>query len=261
MRLLRLRASVREASGECLCHSRSRGNGQDNPRSWSHSNTESRQTPRSARSASMAHWPECFDQLWRAITERVGTGAGGTADRRRVDALPRTRARAGRARGPWRAGRRRARRPRRGRPGTPLRAASSPCLLTGLDARLTATAARRCRISLATTSCSTARQTSDERPGEDTSARGARSRRTHANCTSRRDQAPGSVRWPPKRSASNRHPLAYLAALLEAEIAERAERRERRRLLDARFPIVKRLEDFRFDREHESPASNDRRAR
>ena len=41
-------------------------------------------------------------------------------------------------------------------------------------------------------------------------------------------------------------PLAYLAALLEAEVAERAERRERRRLLDARFPLLKRLEDFRF---------------
>jgi len=41
-------------------------------------------------------------------------------------------------------------------------------------------------------------------------------------------------------------PLAYLACLLEAEVAERAERRERRRLLDARFPLVKRLEDFRF---------------
>jgi DNA replication protein DnaC len=41
-------------------------------------------------------------------------------------------------------------------------------------------------------------------------------------------------------------PLAYLAALLEAETLERAERRERRRLLDARFPLVKRLEDFRF---------------
>ena len=40
-------------------------------------------------------------------------------------------------------------------------------------------------------------------------------------------------------------PLAYLAALLEAEVSERAERRERRRLLDARFPLVKRLEDFR----------------
>ena len=33
-------------------------------------------------------------------------------------------------------------------------------------------------------------------------------------------------------------PLAYLAALLEAEVQERAERRERRRLLDARFPIM-----------------------
>lgn len=42
-------------------------------------------------------------------------------------------------------------------------------------------------------------------------------------------------------------PLAYLAALLEGEVAERAERRERRRLLDARFPLLKRLEDFRFD--------------
>ena len=41
-------------------------------------------------------------------------------------------------------------------------------------------------------------------------------------------------------------PIAYLAALLEAEVAERAERRERRRLLDARFPLIKRLEDFRF---------------
>ena len=42
-------------------------------------------------------------------------------------------------------------------------------------------------------------------------------------------------------------PIAYLAALLEAEVQERAERRERRRLLDARFPLLKRLEDFRFD--------------
>ena len=41
-------------------------------------------------------------------------------------------------------------------------------------------------------------------------------------------------------------PLAYLAALLEAEMTERAERREKRRLIDARFPIIKRLEDFRF---------------
>lgn len=41
-------------------------------------------------------------------------------------------------------------------------------------------------------------------------------------------------------------PLAYLAALLETEVQERAERRERRRLQDARFPVIKRLEDFRF---------------
>jgi DNA replication protein DnaC len=42
-------------------------------------------------------------------------------------------------------------------------------------------------------------------------------------------------------------PVAYLAALLEAEVSERAERRERRRLLDARSPLLKRLEDFRFE--------------
>ena len=42
-------------------------------------------------------------------------------------------------------------------------------------------------------------------------------------------------------------PLAYLAALLEAEVQERSERRERRRLLDARFPLIKRLEDFHFE--------------
>ncbi|MGO9883809.1 MAG: ATP-binding protein, partial [Solirubrobacteraceae bacterium] len=41
-------------------------------------------------------------------------------------------------------------------------------------------------------------------------------------------------------------PVAYLAELLEAEMSERAERREKRRLIDARFPQIKRLEDFRF---------------
>jgi DNA replication protein DnaC len=41
-------------------------------------------------------------------------------------------------------------------------------------------------------------------------------------------------------------PIAYLAALLEAEHQERAERRERRRLIDARFPAIKRLQDFVF---------------
>jgi len=41
-------------------------------------------------------------------------------------------------------------------------------------------------------------------------------------------------------------PVAYLAALLQAEHQERAERRERRRLIDARFPLLKRLEEFQF---------------
>ena len=42
-------------------------------------------------------------------------------------------------------------------------------------------------------------------------------------------------------------PLAYLAALLKAKVQERTERREKRRLLDARFPPIKRSEDFRFE--------------
>ncbi len=41
-------------------------------------------------------------------------------------------------------------------------------------------------------------------------------------------------------------PMAYLAVLLDAETHERSERRERRRLIDARFPAIKRLEEFRF---------------
>jgi DNA replication protein DnaC len=41
-------------------------------------------------------------------------------------------------------------------------------------------------------------------------------------------------------------PTAYLAALLDAEMSERSERRERRRLLEAKFPLIKRLEDFHF---------------
>src|SRR3954467_392233 len=51
-------------------------------------------------------------------------------------------------------------------------------------------------------------------------------------------------------------PTAYLGALLEAEMAERAERRERRRLIDARFPQIKRLEDFNFaDNPNVAPAT------
>src|ERR1700758_4196733 len=41
-------------------------------------------------------------------------------------------------------------------------------------------------------------------------------------------------------------PVAYLAALLQAEHQERAERREHRRLIEARFPLLKRLEEFQF---------------
>ena len=45
---------------------------------------------------------------------------------------------------------------------------------------------------------------------------------------------------------SQQTPLAYLAALLEAEVDDRTERRRRRRLNEARFPLQKRLSEFRF---------------
>ena len=58
-----------------------------------------------------------------------------------------------------------------------------------------------------------------------------------------------------KALREQRTPVEYLAALLEAEMAERAERRERRRLIDARVPVIKRLEDFRYeDNPNVSPA-------
>jgi DNA replication protein DnaC len=42
-------------------------------------------------------------------------------------------------------------------------------------------------------------------------------------------------------------------ALLEAEVLERSERRERRRLIEARFPLIEHLEDFRFEDKPQDP--------
>jgi DNA replication protein DnaC len=50
-------------------------------------------------------------------------------------------------------------------------------------------------------------------------------------------------------------PVAYLAALLEAEVAERSQRREKRRLIDARFPALKHLEEFQFTDNAKVPQS------
>ena len=63
---------------------------------------------------------------------------------------------------------------------------------------------------------------------------------------SSRPSAAGSERWPPKPSASSRprsptSPRCWRPRSPNAPSAAR-----RRRLIDARFPLVKRLEDFRF---------------
>jgi DNA replication protein DnaC len=49
--------------------------------------------------------------------------------------------------------------------------------------------------------------------------------------------------------------MSYLWALLEAELDDRAERRRARRIREARFPRLKRLEDFRFEDAPQIPAA------
>lgn len=53
---------------------------------------------------------------------------------------------------------------------------------------------------------------------------------------------------------SNKGHLAYLDALLEAEIEDRDERRRSRRMVEAKFPRLKRLEDFNFAEAPQVPA-------
>ncbi len=54
-------------------------------------------------------------------------------------------------------------------------------------------------------------------------------------------------------SREGQTPLAYLAALLEAEVADRSERRERRRLVSAQFPAQKTLGEFNFSDNEQIP--------
>jgi DNA replication protein DnaC len=49
--------------------------------------------------------------------------------------------------------------------------------------------------------------------------------------------------------------LSFLAAVLEAELEDRSERRRHRRIAEAHFPRLKRLEDFRFDEAPRIPAA------
>ena len=55
-------------------------------------------------------------------------------------------------------------------------------------------------------------------------------------------------------------PVAYLAALMEAEMTERAERREKRRLIDARFPADQAPGGLPVLRQPQDPAGHHRRA-
>jgi DNA replication protein DnaC len=56
-------------------------------------------------------------------------------------------------------------------------------------------------------------------------------------------------------SRANHGHLAYLSALLDAELEDRAERRRHRRIVEARFPRLKRLEDFDFEEAPQVPAA------
>lgn len=56
-------------------------------------------------------------------------------------------------------------------------------------------------------------------------------------------------------SRANHSHLAYLSALLEAELEDRADRRRHRRIAEARFPRLKRLEDFNFNEAPQIPAA------
>jgi len=56
-------------------------------------------------------------------------------------------------------------------------------------------------------------------------------------------------------SRANHGYLTYLGALLEAELEDRADRRRHRRISEARFPRLKRLEDFDFSDAPQIPAA------
>lgn len=64
-----------------------------------------------------------------------------------------------------------------------------------------------------------------------------------------------AVRLADEAVRANQGHLAYLDALLEAELADRAERRRDRRIRDAKFPRLKRLEDFDFSDAPKIPAA------
>ena len=208
------------------------------------------------RNATAAPGPAAFDELWAALTGRYGARkpparwstslllcrdhgpdqvalavrgalAAGAIDGRAVAVLA-----------------------RRAQTGTGSRTAAD----TDSQPRLAAHRPARRPTSPTTTSCSEAPDdhATQERPdrGAGGADRGARDR---AQAPHRPAPLPHLGRRGHRASSRPRPHIS--AALLEAEMAERAERREKRRLIDARFPHIKRLEDFRFSRQPQRPAA------
>jgi DNA replication protein DnaC len=67
-----------------------------------------------------------------------------------------------------------------------------------------------------------------------------------------------AARWQSMEKEAGRGRLsysAYLAGLLEQELEDRAQRRAQRRVAEARFPLVKRLSDFQFEKAPVIPAA------
>ena len=188
-------------------------------------------------------WPGCFDELWAALTVRYG---GSEAARQMVDVLLLSREHdPGRVelavQGALAAGAHDGRAVavlarRADATGQP-----APAPLEQLEPRLAAHA--RPAPELTEYNAADRRQPGD-RQREERGVGGADRR------ARRRAQAPD--RPPPlpalaaEATREQQTPVAYLGALLEAEMNERAERRERRRLNEARFPQIKRLDDFHF---------------
>ena len=89
------------------------------------------------------------------------------------------------------------------------------------------------------------RERVDERPhGLERTGRRGRHRRRLSGVAPAHGARRGRHRWPTPRPRNALTHRAYLAEVLSAEVDQRDGRRRARRLLEARFPRLKRLDDF-----------------